>query len=133
AIVHGKSGLQFEYRRASIQRSPENAGALLPVGALPVIAPGQASRSDWVLRARTQPTLAFTGELFYGTSLVEDPLGLPPADSLKSRNATEHQTGARASLAGKWGFVRAEARVRDNERVPRTQGDVVASITPLPL
>jgi hypothetical protein len=126
AIISGNNGLQFEFRKASVKRGAQLGPAE------PVIAPGKGDRTDWVVRARTHPVPGFTGELFYGRSFVSDSLGLVP-DSLRTqREAKESQTGARASLAGRWGSVGASARLRDNVHLPRTQADVTASVHPIP-
>jgi hypothetical protein len=135
AFVRGSNGVQFELRRNNVERTGDVGSELDDR----VPAPGVGQRTDWVIRARTQRSSLFAGELFFGRSEVADSLGLLPPEvtdpptALERRKERSTQYGARATITAPRVSSEIAFRMRDDARLPQMQLDVNASSRLLPI
>jgi hypothetical protein len=119
AFIRSRFALQAEFRQQAFTRNPESPW------------PGESSRRDIIVRARSPITTGLVAEIFAGKSTFENDTTLgntetPDSIKVPKPEADVLQYGARASFNSELFWVDASARVRDHEALPTMQVDAQA-------
>ncbi|HEX6937886.1 MAG TPA: Plug domain-containing protein [Longimicrobiales bacterium] len=120
ARVAGNAALEFELRRASVDRQRADGSIV------------DGSRQDWVLRARGTPFERVTTEAYFGSSSIDEGL-VAAADSMDGMRAklSGVQAGVRAAFEADRGWSAAAVRLRSHEALPAVEMELAAGLRPI--
>jgi hypothetical protein len=106
----GGTGLQFELRRSTVQRT-DTLGEVR-----------EGKRQDWVLRARGAPMSNVTTEAYFGVSAIENDW---TGEFLEDRGV---QGGVRAAYEGERAWARTALRARSHPSLPDFESEVAGGV-----